>query len=87
MPSKILTLNKFPSILHLSGTFNPHESLEDPSECTPCSAGKFCNESGLSAPAGDCSAGYLCVSGATVPGPNDGVNGPCPAGLYCLEGR
>lgn len=35
---------------------------------------------------GDCMAGYLCISGAEHPGPNDGLNGPCPIGHYCLEG-
>lgn len=57
------------------------------SECQSCPPGKFCNETGLNAPPGDCLAGYLCLGNATEPAPNDGTNGPCPVGHYCLSGE
>ena len=47
----------------------------------------YCETPGLSYPTGECSAGYLCVEGASIPGPNDGVNGPCPMGHYCENGK
>jgi hypothetical protein len=47
----------------------------------------YCDQSGLSSPSGNCTAGYLCLGNATVAAPNDGVNGPCPRGYYCTEGK
>ena len=74
-------------LLFATGTYNPDEGLDTPERCLNCSSGQFCNETGLQAPAGPCFAGYLCVSGAGHPGPDDGLNGPCPKGHYCLEGK
>ncbi|XP_062603182.1 uncharacterized protein LOC134264959 [Saccostrea cucullata] len=68
------------------GTYNPHEQLVYETDCLPCSPGQFCNETGLSATSGPCSAGFLCVGNATTATPNDGTNGPCPVGHYCLSG-
>lgn len=69
------------------GTYNPHEGLSSEDECLACPPGLYCDQSGLSAPAGNCSAGFLCLGNATVAAPNDGVNGPCPHGYYCEEGK
>ena len=68
------------------GTYNPGQGLDTAQSCLKCPAGQFCNETGLEAPSGLCHAGYLCVEAAGHPGPNDGINGPCPLGYYCLEG-
>ena len=35
----------------------------------------------------ECDAGFVCVSGSTVPDPQDGITGYlCPAGKYCVQG-
>ena len=70
-----------------TGTYNPHESIAVVDDCLPCLPGTYCDVTGLSAPSGNCSAGYLCLGNATTPTPDDGVNGPCPIASYCLEGR
>ena len=42
---------------------------------------------GLTTPNGPCSAGYICISGATTAQPTDGITGKvCPQGSYCPEG-
>ena len=69
------------------GTYNPHESIASVDDCLSCLPGTYCDVTGLSAPNGNCSAGYLCLGNATSPTPDDGVNGPCPIASYCLEGR
>ncbi|OAF70389.1 hypothetical protein A3Q56_01861 [Intoshia linei] len=52
-----------------------------------CPAGKYCNEKRLSIPSGDCYAGYICLSKATIPNPTDGTTGKiCPVGKYCVSG-
>ena len=53
----------------------------------PCPAGQFCNETGLTGPSESCNAGYLCIANATSAAPDDGVNGPCPPGYYCEQGK
>lgn len=53
----------------------------------PCTPGKYCATSGLSAPTGDCSAGYYCKEKATTQTPTDGTTGnKCPYGHYCPAG-
>ncbi len=62
--------------------------------CLFCTAGSFCNTTGLSAVAGPCSAGYWCGAGSNTSTQNEcaagsycvaGSSGPvlCPAGAYC----
>ena len=68
------------------GTYSPHESVDSPENCLSCLPGQYCEVSGLSAPTGNCSAGYLCLGNASTPTPDDGVNGPCPIAHYCVEG-
>jgi len=56
-------------------------------ECTDCTAGSYCAETGLTEPTGLCYAGYICVLGASTPTPDDYVTGrPCDAGKYCVNG-
>ncbi|XP_063692807.1 zonadhesin-like [Bolinopsis microptera] len=70
------------------GTYLGTEGGESVDDCVDCDVGKFCNALGLTQPAGDCSAGYYCVSKNTVPTPNEDVVGrPCDAGHYCEAGK
>ena len=65
------------------GTYNSLTGRILPSECLPCSRGKFCSNLGLSEPTGNCLGGYICFGGSTVPDP-DGSE--CPKGSYCPSG-
>ena len=65
------------------GTYQPKQNKTKLEDCLPCPAGKFCNDTGLVAPAGDCFAGYLCVANERVPNPASAL---CPVGHYCLVG-
>lgn len=56
-------------------------------ECRVCSAGKYCEDPGLSSVQGDCDPGYLCINGANSSKPTDGITGSlCPMGQYCDGG-
>ena len=74
------------------GTFGPLDSgnppaLKGSTECTPCSAGSYCGQRGADAVTAQCTEGYLCISGASIPTPTDGATGSlCPAGGYCPQG-
>lgn len=68
------------------GTYNPDSNEISELGCLPCPAGKYCSERARSTPNGNCHGGYLCLSGAKFPTPNDGTNGPCPIGKYCVNG-
>ena len=46
----------------------------------PCTAGKHCNATGLSAPSGNCSPGWYCPAGSSTPEEIE-----CPVGRYCPE--
>jgi DNA-binding beta-propeller fold protein YncE len=48
---------------------------------TPCTAGYYCNATGLSAVSGSCNAGYYCPSGSSSP-----TQVPCQPGYYCASG-
>jgi len=71
---------------YYSGTFNPNNAVDAPDNCLGCLPGVYCDTVGLSAPTGNCSAGYLCLGNASTPTPNDGTNKPCPVGHFCIEG-
>ena len=68
----------------LPGTYTAASGLQDSSQCRFCPVGKYCI-GGISA--GDCSAGYYCLSGSNTPTPdgfsNSGLGYPCPIGYYC----
>lgn len=57
-------------------------------DCTACSPGSYCEKSNLTAPMGDCAAGYYCTKGAVTRKVSvyDGTGGNCTRGHYCLEG-
>ena len=83
-PSKTNFAEEYPCP---NGTYNDREGLQNMSECTPCSPGKFCGTTGLEFPSGNCSAGYYCLLNAATPAPTDGVTGDiCPRGYYCPSG-
>jgi DNA-binding beta-propeller fold protein YncE len=48
---------------------------------SPCTAGYYCNATGLSAVSGPCSAGYYCPSGSSSP-----TQVACQRGYYCASG-
>ena len=73
--------------LCLPGYYQPHTRMTNITACLPCEPGKFCNDTGLDAVAGDCYPGFYCEGGASTPAPLDGVTGNiCPAGSYCPKG-
>lgn len=70
-----------------AGTFSNRTGLAASGECAPCLPGQYCGSPGLTAPSGDCAAGYFCAGGASTPAPVDGVTGDaCVAGEYCPPG-
>ncbi|XP_075892173.1 uncharacterized protein LOC142895201 [Nelusetta ayraudi] len=69
------------------GTYNPGQGLATAGECLACPAGRFCASEGLTGPSGFCAAGFLCVTGASVPNPTDNRTGSlCPPGTFCQRG-
>lgn len=83
-----------------NGTFNDVLLLQAVSECTDCTAGHFCETSGLDEPTGSCESGFFCGRGSATATPCDSEdeiytgdecsdaarNGVCPAGHFCPEG-
>ncbi|RUS80256.1 hypothetical protein EGW08_011985, partial [Elysia chlorotica] len=71
-----------------SGTFSNQTGLSDISQCTPCSAGKFCQGQHLTQVSGDCDTGFYCTSGVDRPRPgasNDTTlttNCSCPSNTF-----
>jgi hypothetical protein len=71
-------------------------------DCTACLPGSYCAEPGATAPTGKCDAGFICVTGSSVPRPNPtgqanydaavttsgvvGMGSICPLGGYCEIG-
>lgn len=57
--------------------------------CLDCPPGRVCSGKGLSAPDGDCAAGFFCLSKAITQRPSaldpNGNFGKCPVGHYCPE--
>lgn len=70
-----------------AGTFSPDTGAWNASSCRACPAGQYCATPGLTAPTGNCSAGYYCpadaFAGQTQPAP---PAYPCPRGFYCPAG-
>ncbi|KAE8295324.1 hypothetical protein D5F01_LYC06250 [Larimichthys crocea] len=61
--------------------------LSNKSGCELCPPGRYCSSSGLAAPTGVCSPGYLCIHGSASAQPEEGPTGRrCSAGSYCPEG-
>lgn len=81
------------------GTYSNRILLREERECTPCDAGKYCNEWNSTSFSGDCAAGYYCVLGSHTATPqltnlthcpatfsHLSVGGKCPRGNYCPGG-
>lgn len=71
------------------GTFAAAAGGASIADCTPCTAGNYCNQRGLSTPVGPCDAGFYCTSGSNTSRPIGGASfggDQCPAGAYCLSG-
>jgi len=72
-----------------TGTFSPLSGLQSSTECLPCSAGRYCDRTNATTPAGPCEAGFYCHNGSDTATPttgHQGFAGICPAGSYCKEG-
>ncbi len=65
------------------GTYSATTKISAASSCLSCTAGKYCSKGGLSAPEGDCGAGYYCPAGSKVPKP---AATQCPIGYSCPTG-
>ncbi|CAN0384375.1 unnamed protein product, partial [Ectocarpus sp. 12 AP-2014] len=71
-----------------AGTYGAQAGLGFESECTACTPGYFCAETGLTAVEGPCAEGYYCPAGSEVC-TEDVVGGRChicPEGFYCPAG-
>ncbi|GIQ81354.1 hypothetical protein KIPB_002301, partial [Kipferlia bialata] len=69
------------------GTYSGTEGLSSEDSCVECSPGMACPSAGLSAPAGNCNAGYYCEGGSDSYSPTDSTgNAICPVGHYCDAG-
>ena len=69
-----------------NGTFTYQNvtGLYDPTQCTPCTRGSYCQRGII---AGNCSGGYICYRGSPDPLPANGLHGIiCPLGYYCPPG-
>eukprot|EP00057_Strongylocentrotus_purpuratus_P010951 XP_011665425.1 PREDICTED: proprotein convertase subtilisin/kexin type 5 [Strongylocentrotus purpuratus] len=76
------------------GTYRVEANAQDVGDCPSCPPGKYCGETGLLTPSGDCAAGHYCIGGADTSHPyitecaNSTIlgGGECPAGYYYPEG-
>ncbi|KAA8594284.1 hypothetical protein FQN60_005118, partial [Etheostoma spectabile] len=70
-----------------AGAFSRQMGLTNKSGCELCPPGRYCSSSGLAAPTGVCSPGYLCIHGSVSAQPEEGpTGGRCSAGSYCPQG-
>ena len=51
------------------GTYRVEPSAQEVGDCPSCPPGKYCGETGLSTPSGDCAAGHYCIGGADTSHP------------------
>ena len=70
------------------GTYSLTTHAVNASSCPLCAPGRYCTgENSTNITNTNCSAGYVCLSGAYVSSPVDGITGyACPNGHYCLAG-
>ena len=72
------------------GTFTAAEGNIALGNCTSCTAGYYCETSGLSAVTDECAGGYYCSGGASIATPNatagDAGGDICDAGEFCPAG-
>lgn len=69
---KYCPVNTSVPILCDEGTFNSLIGQGEKASCVLCTAGKYCQGSGLSAPTADCYGGWYCVNGSIKPTPDGG---------------
>ena len=63
------------------GTYGAVTGLTNVTGCTPCDLGQYCQTPALTAPEGDCHAGFYCEEASDNPTPV-----LCPPGHYCPPG-
>ncbi|CAN0436223.1 unnamed protein product [Ectocarpus sp. 12 AP-2014] len=78
------------------GTYGNTTGLRKISDCNDCDPGSYCDQRGLTNPAGLCDPGYYCLDGSYTSAPNapgsplsiedTDIGGLCPAGGYCPIG-
>ena len=64
------------------GKFSSKKRLNHESQCTNCTAGSYCDITGLVKPTGPCKEGYYCPEGSKVKNSKD-----CLIGLHCPNGK
>ncbi|CDW74865.1 cast multi-domain protein [Stylonychia lemnae] len=73
-----------------TGTFNPFLGQDSVLDCLSCTEGQYCQGSSLTAPTGQCNAGYYCREKAYQITPDEAENGKdygqCKPGYYCPAG-
>lgn len=69
-------------------TYGASANLKDVSECTDCDPGTYCDDVGLAAPSGNCTAGHFCTGGSDIATPTESpaMGGYCVEGEYCPIG-
>ena len=86
-------MGSFESVSCKPGTFNPNTLATSEADCIACTPGKYCSGTFISVETGDCTAGYYCEAGSTIPtaiaadkGYYSGVGAskqiPCAVGMY-----
>lgn len=65
------------------GTYSATEQLGASTSCTTCTAGSYCETTGLTAPTNLCDAGYYCPTGVSTSRP-DAYK--CTPGNMCVAG-
>ena len=70
-----------------SGTFGSRTGLVSKGECTNCTAGSYCEGTGLAIPTGPCDPGHWCQVGVNTKAPDGnvhtGLGGICSTGHEC----
>lgn len=64
----------------MPGTYSTATENKKMEDCSPCDEGQFCSEWGLTAPNGNCSAGFYCPKGQNSSQPEEFR---CTPGHYC----
>ena len=81
------------------GSYSNSLGLSEERQCLPCDPGSYCAQLNLTAPSGNCSGGYYCVSGSHTATPqltnlthcpatysHLSIGDRCPSGHYCPSG-
>lgn len=77
------------------GTYGNTTGLRKITDCKECDPGSYCDQRGLTNPAGPCDPGYYCLDGSYTSAPNapgsplsiedTDIGGLCPGGLRSCE--